>query len=179
MRFTALSAPPAITVMGSSRVPATTTTPGMVAFTASISSSVNSWLIGWVLSGVLIISAHTRFEPTLSIWEMTNFLLVSATVTTRTIEALPMMTPREVSMARILLARRASTATENVSRKSIMQMHLNSARKHTRTGSFAIGGGSILLHPFQAFVRDLVFGVEFHRLLIFEQRGFSLILFFK
>src|SRR5271163_2610583 len=175
MRFTALSAPPAITVMGSSRVPATTTTPGMVAFTASISSSVNSWLIGWVLSGVLIISAQTRFEPTLSIWEITNFLLVSATVTTSTIEALPMITPREVSMARILLARRASTATENVSRKSIMRFHQNS-EKTCSTGILTFGGALILLRPFQAFARELILGIEFHGLLILRLRGFALIL---
>jgi len=52
--------------------------------------------------------------------EMTNLRLVRATVTTRTMEALPMMTPREVRIARSLLLRRASMATDNVSRRSIM-----------------------------------------------------------
>ena len=51
------------------------------------------------------ISAQTRLEPTPSICEITNFLLVSATVTTSTMEALPMITPRDVSVARSLLER--------------------------------------------------------------------------
>ena len=59
----------------------------------------------------------------LSICESTNFLLVSATVTTSTIEALPMMTPSDVSIARTLFARSASTATDTVSRQSIIASH--------------------------------------------------------
>src|SRR6266404_9627817 len=72
-----------------------------------------------------------------SIWEMTNLRLVRATVTTRTMEALPMMTPRDVRIARSLLLRSASIATERVSRRSIMTGHLFSGASTLR-GRFCL-----------------------------------------
>src|SRR5579863_4029006 len=50
---------------------------------------------------------------------------LSATVTTRTMQALPMTTPRVVKNARTLLAQRASSATIQVSLRSIMWIPLN------------------------------------------------------
>src|ERR1700686_5127787 len=52
---------------------------------------------------------------------MTNFLLVKATVTTSTMDALPIITPREVSAARNLLLRNASMATDTVSRRCMVR----------------------------------------------------------
>ena len=72
------------------------------------------------MSELLTNYAHNRFEPTASICEMTNFWLVSATVTTRTMEALPIITPNDVRIARSLFARSASIATDIVSRISIV-----------------------------------------------------------
>src|SRR6202051_1527976 len=106
--------------MGSSRVPATATTPGMAPI-ACMSPMVISWLSGSAFPAACTLSAHTRFEPTPSICEITNFLLVNATVTTSTMDALPMITPREVSAARNLLLRNASKATDTVSRKCMFR----------------------------------------------------------
>src|SRR2546429_7132828 len=67
---------------------------------------------GGAMSELLTNSAHNRFEPTASICEMTNFWLVSATVTTSTMEALPIITPSDVRSERTLFARSASIATD-------------------------------------------------------------------
>src|ERR1700681_489490 len=120
IKFTGRSIPLTTTAIGNSRVPATSSTPGSARI-GFMSSMVISWLSGWDLPGAWTISAHTRFEPTPSICEMTNFLLVKATVTTSTIDALPIITPREVSAARNLLLRNASKATDTVSRRCIFR----------------------------------------------------------
>src|ERR1700730_4996898 len=120
IRFTGRSIPLTTTAIGNSRVPATSSTPGS-ALMAFMSSMVISWLSGWDRPVACTISAHTRFEPTPSICEMTNFLLVKATVTTSTMDALPIITPREVSDARSLLLRNASMATDTVSRRCMFR----------------------------------------------------------
>src|SRR6185437_774278 len=58
---------------------------------------------------------YTRFAPTPSICANAYCFPVSAIVTTRTIDALPIMTPSMVRAARILLARRACMASFHVS----------------------------------------------------------------
>jgi len=96
----------------------------------------------------------------LSICESTNFLLVSATVTTSTIEALPMMTPSDVSIARTLFARSASIATETVSRQSIIASHRCFLREFEELQPWEF---SAFLEPFQRFLRHLVLGIELQR----------------
>src|SRR5438445_7030205 len=94
----------------------------------------------------------------LSICESTNFLLVSATVTTSTIEALPMMTPSEVSIARSLFARSAAMATVKVSWKSIMAL--------------------VAPQALQCFVGEPILRFQVQRLLIFPFRGSGFVLIF-
>src|ERR1700682_3650251 len=66
---------------------------------------------------------------------MTNFLLVRATVTTSTMEALPIITPSEVSAARSLLARNASMATDTVSRRCMLSAFLAASKLPARAYS--------------------------------------------
>src|SRR5258708_1632542 len=91
-----------------------------------------------------------------SICEITNFWLVSATVTTSTMEALPMITPMDVSTARTLFARKASTATASASRMCIY------LPKNSR---------SVFPELLQGLLRRLVLAVQFQRRLIFRPRS--------
>src|SRR5882757_2959181 len=92
---------------------------------------------------------------------MTNFWLVSATVTTSTMEALPIITPIDVSTARTLLARKASTATATASRMCICVL------KKSR---------SVPSELLQRFLGRLVLGVQFQGRLIFAARAGRILL---
>src|ERR1700681_4320943 len=182
IKFTGRSIPLTTTAIGNSRVPATSSTPGSARM-ALMSSMVISWLSGWDLPGAWTISAQTRFDPTASICEMTNFLLVSATVTTSTIDALPIITPNDVSIARNLFARSASIDTDSVSFKSIMKFYspcfylLESPEAHmkekTRAAWFR-ALTSILLDPLERLAGAFVFRIQLQRRLIFLYRRFLL-----
>src|ERR1700676_3288361 len=114
---------------------------------------------------------------------MTNFLLVSATVTTSTIDALPIITPNDVSIARNLFARSASIDTDSVSFKSIMKFYspcfylLESPEAHmkekTRAAWFR-ALTSILLDPLERLAGAFVFRIQLQRRLIFFSRRFLL-----
>src|SRR5258707_1379017 len=112
----------------------------------------------------------------LSICESTNFLLVSATVTTSTIEALPMMTPSDVSIARTLFARSASTATDTVSRQSIIVRHRYFLKEFEQFQAWLKFSAS--LEPLQGILRHLVFGIEPQRSFILFHRIFRLVFVF-
>src|SRR5437899_3752793 len=92
---------------------------------------------------------------------MTNFWLVNATVTTSTMEALPIITPMEVSTARTLLARKASTATATASRMCICVPKISR---------------SVLSELLQRFLGRLVLGVQFQGRLIFAARAGRILL---
>src|SRR5216684_7542184 len=135
----------------------------MDAFTAFMSSTVSSELSGCPFAPARTSSAQTRLEPVASIWPSTNFRLVSATVTTNTIDALPIITPSEVRIARSLFPRSASIATDNVSRKSIMA-------RPSAVRSFA------LPQPLQRFPRALAFRLQLQRRLVFPDGRLRLVL---
>src|SRR5215472_10649681 len=107
-----------------------------------------------------------------SIWERTNVLLVAATVTTRTMEALPMITPSDVSMARSLLARKASMATVTVFRIFMVFYCSNSPESELER----FGETLAFFEFLQLFLRHLVLWIESKRILEFFLRFFSLVL---
>src|SRR5215470_18310361 len=112
--------------------------------------------MGWGLSGRWTSSALTTLVPMASIWERTNVLLVAATVTTRTMEALPMITPSDVSMARSLLARKASMATVTVSRIFMVFYCSNSPESELER----FGETLAFFEFLQLFLRHLVLWIE-------------------
>src|SRR5215472_16154631 len=106
-----------------------------------------------------------------SIWERTNVLLVAATVTTRTMEALPMITPSDVSMARSLLARKASMATVKVSRIFMVFYCSNSPESELER----FGETLAFFEFLQLFLCHLVLWIESKRILEFFLRFFHLV----
>src|SRR5208282_1288760 len=126
-------------------------------------------------SELLTSSAHTTFDPTASICEITNFLLVSATVTTSTIEALPIITPSDVSIARNLFARKASIDTDSVSFKSIMKFYLSGSIPHGPDRPALPSRPSLILfHSPQLFAHALVLRIQLQRRPVFLRRQFLL-----
>src|SRR5260370_39242661 len=116
------------------------------------------------------------FDPILSIWESTNFLLVRATVTTRTMEALPIITPSDVRIARSLFARSASIATDIVSRMSIITLCPEFSGGVFRQPPLKL---SALLQPFQSFLRHFVLWIQFQCALKFLHCVFHVALVFE
>src|SRR5580700_5961684 len=85
-----------------------------------------------------------------------------------------MITPSDVKMARILLARKASMATDRVSRTAIMaplashQVSWTALRVDSQLPTSSIcAAPSILLQPFQRFTGVLAFRIELQRSLVF------------
>src|SRR5258708_7160519 len=103
-------------------------------------------------------------------------LLVRATVTTSTMEALPIITPSDVRIARSLFARSASIATDTVSRISILALRPEFSR-----GSFRqpLLKPSTPFQPLQRFLRRFVFWVQFQRALKFLRCVFDPALVFE
>ena len=120
-----------------------------------------------------------------SIWPITYFWLVSATVTTSTIEALPMMTPSDVRIARNLLARRASMATERVSRTVHhgdtwfqLSAELYALMALRLPAAWFRAGSSLPLQLLERFGGAFIFRIELQRGFIFGDRGLGLALIF-
>src|SRR5205807_5937546 len=118
-------------------------------------------------------AAHSSFEATAAICEMTNFWLASATVTTSTMEALPIITPSDVRIARSLFARSASIATDIVSRISIVAFGPEFSRSHGQNQFLA------LPQPLQLFLSHFVFWIQFQHAFKFLRGLFHLVLIFK
>src|ERR1700720_2979898 len=85
-----------------------------------------------------------------------------------------MITPSDVRMARILLARRASMATDRVSRTAIMAtlasrpVSWTELRVQSQLPTSSIcAAPSILLQPLQRFAGVFAFRIEFQRSLVF------------
>src|SRR5580693_2015182 len=85
-----------------------------------------------------------------------------------------MITPSDVKMARILLARKASMATDRVSRTAIMatlasrQDSWTELRIESQLPTSSIcAAPSILLQPLQPFAGVFAFRIEFQRSLVF------------
>src|SRR5260370_17209497 len=116
------------------------------------------------------------FDPILSIWESTNFLLVRATVTTRTMVALRIITPNDVRIARSLFARSASIATDIVSRMSIIALCPEFSGGFFRQPLLKL---SALLQPFQSFLRHFVLWIQFQCALKFLHCVFHVALVFE
>src|SRR5262249_1376293 len=102
---------------------------------------------------------------------MTYFRLVSATVTTNTIDALPMITPSDVSAARNLFARKASMATVTISRTAIIAIsgllrlqEKTVSRCWPRPTRSQLG----LAFFFQRFLRHFVFRIQLQGGLVFR-----------
>src|SRR5260370_5268140 len=112
----------------------------------------------------------------LSICESTNFLLVSATVTTRTMEALPIITPSDVRIARNLFARSASIATDTVSRISIIALCPEFSGGSVRRPLMSL---LALPHPLQRFLRHFVLWIQVQCALKFHRGLFHLVLVFE
>src|SRR5260370_26169616 len=112
----------------------------------------------------------------LSICESTNFLLVRATLTTRTMEALPIITPSDVRIARSLFARSASIATDTVSRMSIIALCPEFSGEFFRKPLLEL---SALLQPFQSFLRHFVLWIQFQCTIKFLPFVFHVALVFE